>query len=103
MEPKFLFVRAVDFWYEELDNLGDKLALLPGDGLAALLARPHGVPLLVPLPQGDAILLGHVLTLGDHLGVGHRLGPRLAGLLHKQLWSQLRLGSCLFFHTHLTF
>ena len=41
MEPKFLFVRAVDLWYEELDNLGDKLALLPGDGLAALLARPH--------------------------------------------------------------
>ena len=93
MEPEFLLVSTVDLRDKELDNLGDELALLPGDGLTALLARPHLVTLRVPLPQGHAVLLGHVLTLGHHLGVGHGLGTRLAGLLHEQLGGQLGPGS----------
>ena len=34
-------IGAVDLGHDELDVLGDELALLPRDGLAGLVARPH--------------------------------------------------------------
>ena len=61
--PELLLGRAVHVRDAEVDGLVHQLALLPGDGLAALLAGPHLVTLLVSLPQSHAVLLGHVTTL----------------------------------------
>ena len=68
-----LSICTVDLWHDELDSLGDELALLPGDGLAGLVTRPDLLALRVRLPQGDAVLLGHVPALGQHLHVGDHL------------------------------
>ena len=64
-----LSICTVDLWHDELDSLGDELALLPGDGLAGLVTRPDLLALGVRLPQGDAVLLGHVPALGQQLRV----------------------------------
>ena len=56
---------AGDLRHQELHLLVDQLALLPGDGLTALLPCPHLVALGVLLPQSHAVLLGHVPTLRD--------------------------------------
>ena len=56
---------AGDIRHQELHLLVDQFALLPGDGLAALLACPHLVTISVLLPQSHAVLLGHVPTLRD--------------------------------------
>ena len=67
--PDLLAVSAVDLRHDELDSLGDQLALLPGDGLAGLIASPDLVALRVCLPQSDAVLLGHVLAFRQHFNV----------------------------------
>ena len=63
--PQLLLGRAVHVGDAEVDGLVHQFTLLPGDGLAALLAGPHLIPLLVSLPEGHAVLLGHVTTLGN--------------------------------------
>ena len=68
--PQLLLGLAGDLRDNELDLLVHQLALLPGDGLAALLACPHLVTLRVLLPESDAVLLGHIPTLG-HLHHSH--------------------------------
>ena len=67
--PDLLAVSAVDLRHDELDSLGDQLALLPGDGLAGLVASPDLVALRVCLPESDAVLLGHVLAFRQHFNV----------------------------------
>ena len=64
MIPDLLAIRAVDLRDNELDRLGDELALLPGDGLTGLVASPLLLPFRVRLPERDAVLLGHVPALG---------------------------------------
>ena len=100
MVPEFLLGRAVDVGDPEVDCLVHQLALLPGDWLTALLASPHLIPLLVSLPEGDAVLFGHVATLRNLLDVRHSLGRCLACLLYKQLGRQLSLGVLLLLHPH---
>ena len=66
-----------------LDLGGDvarlEAAVLPGDVLAVLVARPDLLPRLVEDPLGVALLLGHVLAHGHHLDLGEDVRLR-AGL-----------------------
>ena len=81
--PDLLLVAAVDLGHDELDVLGDQLALLPGHWLTGVGARPHlGVSFSqsgkkpsnllaigVSLPKGDTVLLRHIPALRQHLEV----------------------------------
>ena len=78
--PDLLAICAVDLGDDELDRLGDEFALLPGDRLTGLVARPLLLALRVCLPERDAVLLGHVPALGQHLHVGDHLPT-----LHKKV------------------
>ena len=41
VEPNLLTIGAVDLGDDELDGLGNQLALLPGDGLTGLITGPN--------------------------------------------------------------
>ena len=69
MVPDLVPVGAVDLGHDELHVLGDELALLPGDGLAGLVPGPHLLAVGVGLPEGDAVLLGHIATFRQHFYV----------------------------------
>ena len=62
--PQLLLGRAVHVGDAEVDGLVHQFALLPGDGLAGLVARPLLLPVRVCLPERDAVLLGHIPALG---------------------------------------
>lgn len=98
--PQLLPIRARDLRDNEADGLGDQLALLPRHGLAGLITGPNLLAILVGLPEGDTVLLRHVLTLGQHLGVGDNLLSGLTLLLHELLSRQLRLAELLRLDTH---
>lgn len=75
--PDLLAVSAVDLGHDELDSLGDQLALLPGDRLTGLITRPDLLAVRICLPESDTVLLGHILTFRQHFDVGDHF-PALA-------------------------
>ena len=53
--PELLLGAAGHLGYDELNLLLHQLALLPGDGLALLGPGPDLLPLVVRLPESDAV------------------------------------------------
>ena len=62
--PELLLGLALDLRNDELDVLGNQLALLPGDRLTGLITRPDLLAVRICLPESDTVLLGHIPTLG---------------------------------------
>ena len=62
---------------------------------------PHLLPVLVRLPERDAVLLGHVAALGEEFLVGDCLLALVAALLHEQLGGELLLRVLLRLQPHL--
>merc|ERR1719186_1095153 len=69
----------------EVHVLLHDVALLPGHGAAILLTTPHLVAVLVDVPVGDAVILGHLLALGKLLLVLDRVVLLLAVLVLEVL------------------
>ena len=101
MVPYLLTILATDVWHYEGDLLGHQLALLPCHGLTRVSARPLLVAIIISLPQGHTVLLGHIATLWQHLGVGNLLPALCTHLLNKLLGSQLGLLKFLCFSSQL--
>jgi len=89
--PQLLLRFTFDLRNDELDILGDKLTLLPCDGLTRVCTRPDLFSIGVSFPKCDTVLLGYVPTLGEQLGVWDCLLASGAALLNKLLGLELGL------------
>ena len=102
MVPELLLVSTSHLGDDELDVFLLELALLPGDGLALLSSRPDLLPVVVSLPECDAVLLRDIPALREQLLVGDGLLALVTALLDKQLRRQLLLRVLHRFEAHLT-
>ena len=59
MEPNLLTIGAVDLGDDELDGLGNQLALLPGDGLTCLITGPNLFSLVERFVRCQTIIRDH--------------------------------------------
>ena len=57
--PNLLTIGAVDLGDDELDGLGNQLALLPGDGLAGLITGPNLFSLVERFVRCETIRVDH--------------------------------------------
>ena len=73
MKPDLLGVGAVDLRYDELDVLGDQLALLPSYWFTGFVSCPDLLPIGIGLPESYTVLLRHISALRQHLYVRDHL------------------------------